>query len=80
MEGSLAVGISPIASVELMPNAIVRLTKEAPNISVGIYERPDAELIVGLPRGEIDAVISPLGRACARSISIAKCCFRISRW
>jgi LysR family pca operon transcriptional activator len=61
MEGSLAVGISPIASVELVPNAIARLTQEAPNISVGIYERPDAELLSGLLRGEIDAVISPLG-------------------
>lgn len=66
MEGSLAVGISPIASVELVPNAIARLTQEAPNISVGIYERPDAELMAGLLRGEIDAMISPLG-AHARS-------------
>lgn len=69
MEGSLSVGISPIASVELVPTAIARLTDESPNISVGIYERPDEELMAGLLRGEIDAMISPLG-AHARSPDI----------
>jgi DNA-binding transcriptional LysR family regulator len=61
MEGSLAVGISPVASVELVPNAIARVKHETPDISVRIYERPDDQLLESLRSGEIDAMVSPAG-------------------
>lgn len=61
MGGSLAVGISPVASVELVPNAIARVKHETPDISVRIYERPDDQLLESLRSGEIDAMVSPAG-------------------
>ncbi len=61
MEGLLTVGISPVASVELVPTAISRLKRETPSISVCIYERPDDQLLANLRTGEIDAMVSPAG-------------------
>jgi LysR family transcriptional regulator of gallate degradation len=61
MEGSLVVGVSPVACVELVPNAIARLKRETPNILVLIHERPDDQLLAGVRTGEIDAMVSPAG-------------------
>ena len=61
MEGSLTIGISPIASVELVPMAVARLKRETPNILVSIHEHPDDQLLAGLRTGELDIMVSPAG-------------------
>jgi DNA-binding transcriptional LysR family regulator len=61
MEGSLVIGVSPIACVELVPDAVAKLKHKTPNIAVRIHERPDDELIEALRNGEIDFMISPTG-------------------
>jgi DNA-binding transcriptional LysR family regulator len=63
LEGSLIVGVSPIACVDIVPDAIARLKRDVPNISVYVQERPDDELITCLRSGEIDVMISPTGLA-----------------
>jgi LysR family transcriptional regulator, regulator of abg operon len=61
MEGSLAIGASPVACVDIVPDAISQLKRETPNIAIRIDERPDDELIKALRFGEIDFMISPTG-------------------
>jgi LysR family transcriptional regulator, regulator for genes of the gallate degradation pathway len=61
LEGSLVVGASPIACVDIVPAAVARLTRETPNIVVSVEERADDELIAGLRSGEIDLVINSAG-------------------
>jgi DNA-binding transcriptional LysR family regulator len=61
MSGSLIVGVSPIACVDIVPDAIARLKAEMPNISVRIHELPDDQLLAHLRSGEIDVMISPTG-------------------
>jgi LysR family transcriptional regulator, regulator of abg operon len=61
LDGSLVIGVSPIACVDIVPNAIARLKRDAPNIAVLIHERPDDELIEALRSGEIDMMIGPTG-------------------
>lgn len=61
LEGSLAVGVSPIACVDIVPDAIAGVKRETPNIAVAIHERPDDELIDNLRSGEIDVMVSPTG-------------------
>ena len=63
LEGSLIVGVSPIACVDIVPDAIARLKRDVPNIAVHVQERPDDELITCLRSGEIDVMISPTGLA-----------------
>ncbi len=61
LEGLLAVGASPLACVELVPNAIAQIGDDSPNILVQIFERPDDQLMQGLRTGELDVVVSPAG-------------------
>jgi LysR family transcriptional regulator of gallate degradation len=61
LEGSLAVGVSPIACVDIVPDAIARVKRETPNIVIAVHERPDDELLDNLRSGEIDVMISPTG-------------------
>jgi LysR family transcriptional regulator of gallate degradation len=61
LDGSLAIGVSPIACVDIVPDAIARLKRDTPNIAVLINERPDDELIEALRSGEIDVMIGPTG-------------------
>jgi molybdate transport repressor ModE-like protein len=61
LEGSLVIGVSPIACVDIVPDDIVRLKRDTPNIAVLIHERPDDELIEALRSGEIDVMIGPTG-------------------
>jgi len=61
MDGSLVIGASPIACVDLVPDAIIRLKQTTPNVAVHIHERPDDELIDALRTGEIDVMIGPTG-------------------
>jgi len=61
MEGSLAIGASPVACVDIVPDAISQLKRQTPNIAIRIDERPDDELIKALRFGEIDFMIGPTG-------------------
>lgn len=63
LEGSLVVGVSPIACVDIAPAAVARLKRDTPNIVVSIEERADDELIAGLRSGEIDLVVNSAGLA-----------------
>jgi DNA-binding transcriptional LysR family regulator len=61
LEGSLVVGVSPIACVDIVPAAVAGLKRETPNIVVSIEERADDELVAGLRSGEIDLVVNSAG-------------------
>lgn len=61
LEGSLVVGASPVACIDIVPRAVARLKRETPNLVVSIEERADDELIAGLRSGEIDLVVNSAG-------------------
>jgi DNA-binding transcriptional LysR family regulator len=61
LEGSLVVGVSPVACLDIVPAAVARLKRETPNIVVTIDEQADDELIAGLRSGEIDLVVNSAG-------------------
>jgi LysR family pca operon transcriptional activator len=61
LSGSLAIGVSPVATASLVPRAIAALLAESPDIATTIYERPDDELIRQLRAGELDLVVNPAG-------------------
>lgn len=61
LEGSLVVGASPVACIDIVPAAVARLKRETPNIVVSIDERADDELLAGLRSGEIDLVVNSAG-------------------
>ncbi|HUC50588.1 MAG TPA: LysR family transcriptional regulator [Xanthobacteraceae bacterium] len=61
LEGSLVVGASPVACIDIVPKAVALLLRETPNIVVSIEERADDELIAGLRSGEIDLVVNSAG-------------------
>ena len=61
IDGSLAIGVSPIACVDVVPDAVAALKREAPNISIQIHELPDDQLLAHLRTGEIDVMVSPTG-------------------
>src|ERR1700758_2796248 len=61
LEGSLVVGASPVACIDIVPGAVARLKCETPNLVVSIEERADDELIAGLRSGEIDLVVNSAG-------------------
>ena len=61
LEGSLVVGVSPIACIDIVPVAVARLKRETPNIVISVEERADDELLAGLRSGEIDLVVNSAG-------------------
>ena len=61
LEGSLIIGVSPVACIDIVPIAVARLKRETPNIGITIEERADDELIAGLRSGEIDLVVNAAG-------------------
>ena len=61
LEGSLVIGASPVACIDIVPAAVARLKRETPNIVVSIDERADDELLAGLRSGEIDLVVNSAG-------------------
>lgn len=61
LEGSLVVGASPVACIDIVPGAVARLKRETPNIVVSVEERADDELIAGLRSGQIDLVVNSAG-------------------
>ncbi|PTW63185.1 LysR family transcriptional regulator [Breoghania corrubedonensis] len=61
MQGSLTIGITPITSSGLLPEALQILLKEAPNVSVSVVEGLDTEIIRLLRTRKLDMVLSRLG-------------------
>jgi LysR family transcriptional regulator of gallate degradation len=61
LEGSLLLGITPIAAVGLVPLALENLFRAAPRISVSVTEGLDREIIDMLRRRQLDLVISRVG-------------------
>lgn len=61
LEGSLSIGISPVTSVGLVPQALEALLKDSPDISVSITEDLDDRLLSMLRSGDLDLVVSRLG-------------------
>ena len=61
VDGSLAIGVSPIACVDVVPDAVAALKREAPTVSIRIHELPDDQLLAHLRTGEIDVMVSPTG-------------------
>jgi LysR family transcriptional regulator, regulator for genes of the gallate degradation pathway len=61
LQGRLAVGASPLACTELVPNAIERMCRDCPDVDVQIFEHSDDQLLHGLRTGELDVVVSPAG-------------------
>jgi DNA-binding transcriptional LysR family regulator len=55
--GPLLIGATPVALVDLVPEAINRLDRELSGLAVQIFEGPDAALNEQLRRHAIDAVI-----------------------
>lgn len=61
IEGPLAIGITPVTAVGLVPQALELLTRETPNISVSVTEGLDDEIKSMLRSRELDLVVSRLG-------------------
>jgi molybdate transport repressor ModE-like protein len=61
MAGSLVVGVSPVACVDIVPDAIALLKQATPSVLVRIHELPDDQLLAQLHTGEIDLMVSPTG-------------------
>ena len=63
VSGSLVIGVSPVASAWLVPQALAQLKVQTPDISATILEDADDELLRQLRTGRIDVVVSPAGMA-----------------
>jgi DNA-binding transcriptional LysR family regulator len=61
LEGSLAIGITPITAVDFVPRALKRLLEEVPHASVRVIEGLDSEIVEMLRTRLIDLVISRIG-------------------
>ncbi|MDJ0931534.1 LysR family transcriptional regulator [Breoghania sp.] len=61
MEGSLTIGITPITSSGVLPEAINILIVEMPRVSIFVIERLDTEIIRPLRTCKLDMVLSRLG-------------------
>lgn len=61
MEGSLAIGITPVTAVGLVPLALEILLRDTPNVSVSVTEDIDDRILSTLRSRELDLIISRLG-------------------
>ena len=69
IEGPLAVGITPVSTATLVPEALGLLLGESPRISVSLTEGLDDELVAMLRAREIDLVVSRLRPGMAGLVS-----------
>ena len=60
IEGPLAVGLTPISAVSLVPKALKLLFAETPKVAVSLVEGLDDELLAMLRARELDLVVSRL--------------------
>lgn len=59
-EGPLKIGVTPVTAANLVPQALGRLHRETPNISVSILEGVLDEAMTALHSGEVDIVVGPV--------------------
>jgi LysR family transcriptional regulator, regulator of abg operon len=60
LAGSLTIGVTPIATMELVPEAVARLKRDTPDIAISIVEEVDDELLARIRSGEIDLMVGPV--------------------
>lgn len=58
--GRIVVGSMPLARVDIVPNAIIKLLGRFPDLNIRIVEGPYSTLMSGLRSGEIDVVVGAL--------------------
>lgn len=61
LEGRLSIGVSPIGTMVVVPEALAMLRESSTNIKVDVRELSDQELEAKLTKGEIDIAIHPSG-------------------
>ena len=59
--GNISVGVAPIARSTLVPQAIARLLKERPNLSVTVIDGVRDMLYAHLKNGDMDFLVGPTG-------------------
>ena len=59
-DGPLKIGVTPVTAANLVPQALGRLHRENPNISVSILEGVLDEAMTALHSGEVDIVVGPI--------------------
>lgn len=58
-DGPLRIGVTPVTAANLVPQALGRLLRETPNISVAVLEGLD-EAMTALQDGEVEIVVGPI--------------------
>ena len=58
-DGPLRIGVTPVTAANLVPQALGRLHRETPNISVSVLEGLD-EAMTALHDGEVEIVVGPI--------------------
>jgi LysR family transcriptional regulator of gallate degradation len=59
-DGPLKIGVTPVTAATLVPQALGRLHRENPNISVSILEGVLDEAMTALHEGEVEIVVGPI--------------------
>jgi LysR family transcriptional regulator of gallate degradation len=59
-DGPLKIGVTPVTAANLVPQALGRLHRENPNISVSILESVLDEAMTALHDGEVEIVVGPI--------------------
>jgi len=59
-DGPLKIGVTPVTAATLVPQALGRLHRENPNISVSILEGVLDEAMTALHDGEVEIVVGPI--------------------
>lgn len=62
VRGPLVIGASPVAAASIVPATILHIERTLPRLAVTVLEGVDDDMIARLTTGEIDLLISPLGR------------------
>ncbi|MDC7784221.1 LysR family transcriptional regulator [Rhodoplanes sp. TEM] len=63
LEGTLAIGITPVSAVQLVPRCIEALLRESPNIGISIVDGLDHEITEMLRTRQLDLLVRRLGIA-----------------
>jgi DNA-binding transcriptional LysR family regulator len=67
LEGTLAIGITPVTAVDLVPRCIEILTRETPNIAISVVDGLDQEITEMLRTRQLDLLVRRLGIAARHS-------------
>jgi len=61
VEGTLTVGVTPIAATEIVPEVVSRLLRQTPRVLITVIEEVDDQLMSDLKIGKLDLVVGPVG-------------------